>query len=315
MQLPSPLQYLDTWQGVEIWVKRDDQIHPVVSGNKWRKLRFFIEQAQREKARELLTFGGAYSNHLAATAYAGRALGIPTAGLVRGHEVTSNPTIDFCRRQGMRLLPLKRSEYALKDDPAFLEGLKEWAPEALVIPEGGKGALGVKGVRSLYEELESPTYFTDVAVAAGTGTTAAGLLLSPWKISHWVFPALKGGLFLQKAIARWAYALEDAEKEPYRARQKLRHQLFLVSDYHFGGYAKVSDALIEFMNQFYQKYQMALDPVYTGKLFFGLKDMLDRGRWRGGKRLLVVHTGGLQGLQGMNEQRARKGQSLLNYEA
>lgn len=315
LKLPSPLQYLDTWQGVEIWVKRDDQIHPVVSGNKWRKLRYFAEQARREGAEELLTFGGAYSNHLAATAYLGRALGLSTAGLVRGEEVVHNPTLDYCRRQGMRLLPLKRSDYALKDDPYFLEGLQEWAPRALVIPEGGKGALGVKGVRELYDEVEKPSYFTDVAVCAGTGTTAAGLLMAPWEIPLWVFPALKGGLFLQKAIASWAYAYEEKVAGPQKAGQKLRQQLQLVTDYHLGGYAKVNDALISFMNEFYQRYHLPLDPVYTGKLFYGLKDLLDSGRWQGGQRLLVIHTGGLQGIQGINEQRARKGQSLLNYEA
>lgn len=315
LQLPSPLQYLDTWQGVEIWVKRDDQIHPVVSGNKGRKLRYFAEQAYQTGATELLTFGGAYSNHLAATAYLGRALGLPTAALVRGHEVRHNPTLDYCRQQGMRLLPLKRSDYALKDDPVFREGLREWAPGALVIPEGGKGALGVKGVRELYQELENPHYFTDVAVAAGTGTTAAGLLMAPWEIPLWVFPALKGGLFLQKAIATWAYAYEEEVAGPQKAGQKLRHGLGLVTDYHVGGYAKVNDALIAFMNEFYQQYQLPLDPVYTGKLFYGLKDLLDTGRWQGGHRLLVIHTGGLQGIQGMNQQRARKGQSLIEYEA
>lgn len=312
LQLPSPLQYLDTQQGVEVWVKRDDLIHPEVSGNKWRKLEYHLQAFKEGAYRELLTFGGAYSNHLAAVAALGQAEGIPTAGLVRGEEVQHNATLDYCRSCGMRLLPLSRKDYALKDDPSFLEGLREQAPEAYLIPEGGKGPLGAAGCSHILKEIPADFSYQVVATSAGTGTTAAGLLMSTSARLE-VFPALKGGVFLQRAIGEHAHAYQEKFSGQRSAARRLQEQLLLRTGYHGGGYGKVTADLIDFMNNFYQTYQLKLDPIYTGKLFYGLWDLRAQQAWPPGTRILALHTGGLQGIQGMNERRGQKNQNTLHY--
>lgn len=312
LQLPSPLQYLDTQRGVEVWIKRDDLIHPEVSGNKWRKLEYHLRAFKEGAYEELLTFGGAYSNHLAAVAALGKAEGIPTAGLVRGEEVQRNATLDYCRSCGMRLLPLSRKDYALKDEPSFLQGLREQAPEAYLIPEGGKGPQGAAGCTRILEEIPADFSYQVVATSAGTGTTAAGLLMST-KAKLEVFPALKGGVFLQRAIGEHAHAYQEKFSGQRGAARRLQAQLQLRPQYHGGGYGKVTADLIDFMNDFYHSYQMKLDPIYTGKLFYGLWDLLAQQAWPSGTRIIALHTGGLQGVRGMNEKRRQKNKNTLHY--
>ena len=313
LQLPSPLQYLTTLRGVEVWVKRDDLIHPEVSGNKWRKLEYHLKAFRQGGYEELLTFGGAYSNHLAAVAALGKGEGIPTAGLVRGEEVHSNTTLDYCRSCGMRLLPLSRKDYDLKDDPQFLEGLRDQAPQAYLIPEGGKGARGAAGCTRILEEIPADFPYQVVATSAGTGTTAAGLLMST-EARLEVFPALKGGVFLQRAIGEHAHAYQEKFCRTRSASRRLPRQLQLRPDYHCGGYGKVTSELIDFMNEFYKSYQLKLDPIYTGKLFYGLWDLLAQQTWPPGTRIIALHTGGLQGIQGINEKRRPKNQNTLLYD-
>ncbi len=302
----SPLEFLFEKEGVQLWVKRDDLLHPEISGNKWRKLKYHYEAFRRGGFRQMLTFGGAFSNHLAALAALGKETGTPAYGLVRGEEVKDNATLAFCRSCGMEIESLSRKRYALKDDPDFLAELKQWLPEVYLIPEGGKGLAGAQGCREIAAELPSDTDF--LALPAGTGTTAAGLLAAQPSYPLLVFPALKGARFLRRAIVEQALALQE---KPLPGPEKLRFFL----DYHGGGYGKAPPDLIAFMNRFYREYELKLDPVYTGKMFFGLVELINQGYFPRGSKVVALHTGGLQGIAGMNAHLASKKQNTLIYEA
>ncbi len=311
-QLNSPLQHLDTLDGVEVWLKRDDQIHPEVSGNKWRKLKYYLEDFKKSGKKALLTFGGAFSNHLAATAALANMAGISAKALVRGEEVQTNPTLDFCRQQGMEIEAISRKRYHTKDDPEFLQMMAETLPQVYLIPEGGKGPLGVKGCTEVLAGVDKGFHF--ICAAAGTGTTMTGLLLSDYPAQFLCFPALKGGHFLKGAIARQLIDYCQHFSTGVDEKKLLEERLSIIENYHFGGYAKVKPSLITFMNEFYRKYQVPLDPVYTGKMMFGLYEMIEQGYFKAGTRLLVVHTGGLQGIKGMNRRLKKLKQETIQYE-
>lgn len=310
--LNSPLQQLDTINGVELWLKRDDLIHPEVSGNKWRKLKYYLEDFKKSGKEVILTFGGAFSNHLAATAAIGEMAGITTKALVRGEEVTSNPTLDFCRRCGMEIEAISRKRYETKDEPEFRRMMEEALPDVYVIPEGGKGALGMRGCLELMDEVDQN--FDVVACVGGTGTTMAGILKSSYKAGYLLFPALKGGIFLERAIYRQLSDFEKLFSTVGIGKNEAIDRLEIEENYHFGGYGKVQPELIAFMNHFFEKYGVALDPVYTGKMLFGLIERINRGDFEEGTRILAIHTGGLQGIKGMNERLKHKNLKI-NYEA
>ncbi len=271
--------------GVRLFVKRDDLIHSTVSGNKWRKLKYVLQDAQERGSGTLLTFGGAWSNHLYATAAAGKVLGMKTVGIVRGEEYRENttPTLRFCIEQGMALHFVSRENYREKNEIAFLENLKEKFVDAYLIPEGGSTPLALPGVAELVEEVEiqlgeRPDYY---ALAAGTGGTAAGLLAT--SAPTLAFSALKNGGFLKKEILSLANA-EAAEKN-----------LQLFTDYHFGGYAKHKPELLTFMQDFEQKHKIPLEHVYTGKMLYGLYDLIKKDFFQKETTIVAIHTGGLQG--------------------
>jgi 1-aminocyclopropane-1-carboxylate deaminase/D-cysteine desulfhydrase-like pyridoxal-dependent ACC family enzyme len=310
--LQAPLQHLDTVKGVELWLKREDLIHPHVSGNKWRKLKYYLQDVEGQSAEAILTFGGAFSNHLAATAAMGAMAGISTHALVRGEEVVHNSTLDFCRAQGMQIEAISRKRYALKDEPAFLRSLREALPGVYLIPEGGKGPLGVKGCTEILDDLTQR--FEVVAVCAGTGTTATGLLLHEACPQLLCFSALKGGGFLQEAIRRQLLDYQHHFSTSLDEEKRISACLVLEENYHFGGYGKVQPELINFMNGFYENYGVALDPVYTGKMLFGLMEKIKRGDFAPGTKILALHTGGLQGISGMNERLQKRGLKIT-YEA
>jgi 1-aminocyclopropane-1-carboxylate deaminase len=303
-KLNAPVQKLATIKGVELWVKRDDLIHPEVSGNKWRKLKYYLKDFRASGKESILTFGGAFSNHLAATAALGKLTNIPTKALVRGEEVIHNPTLDFCRAQGMEVESISRKRYATKDDPEFLNLLATELPQVYVIPEGGKGPLGLQGCTEILDKQEAFDY---VAVSAGTGTTAAGIITHKSCKKLLCFSSLKGGHFLRQAIKRQLLDYQLRFSTAIDEEKLLEERFLLVEKYHFGGYGKVQPELIQFMNKFYKDYQLALDPVYTGKLFFGLLDQIDHGFFQEGSSVLAIHTGGLQGINGMNERLLKKG--------
>lgn len=277
---------------IKLTVKREDLLHPHISGNKFRKLKYNILQAQKEGREALLTFGGAFSNHIAATAAAGAAYGFTTIGIIRGEELVNkigdNPTLTFAKSCGMVLKFVTRDEYRLKAEPQFIESLKTEFGDFYLVPEGGTNALAVKGCEEIL--LPEDEQFTHIACAVGTGGTISGLINSAVNNQRVLgFPALKGeGL------------LDDICKFAAKGNWQL------VTDYHFGGYGKVTEELIVFMNDFFEKTGIPLDPVYTGKMFFGVIDLIHKGYFPENSNILLIHTGGLQGVAGMNRELLRK---------
>lgn len=289
----APVQFIRHWKerNITLFVKREDLLHPQVSGNKYRKLKYNFQQAKVLQIERVLTFGGAYSNHIAAVAAAGKMLGFKTIGIIRGEELgeppgrtlRKNPTLHFAATQGMHLQFITRASYRLKNEPEFLEKLKEQFGDFYLIPEGGTNYLAVKGCEEILGSAEKD--FDVVCCPVGTGGTIAGIINSSNENQHIIgFPALKGD-FLKEEIRKYTFA----------QNWRLQH------NYHFGGYAKVSTDLVQFINEFKLKYQIALDPVYTGKMFFGIFDMIEKGAISENSRILAIHTGGLQGIAGMNE--------------
>ena len=270
----------------QVSIKPEYLIHPRVSGNKFRKLKYNLEKAQLQNHKGLLTFGGAFSNHIAATASAGQELNIPTVGVIRGEElvtqIESNPTLSYAKSCGMHLEFVSRSTYKKKTDPAYLQQLLETFKDYYILPEGGTNALAIKGCEEILTVKDQS--FDIICCAVGTGGTIAGVIngsLLTQKIIG--FPALKGE-FLKEDICKFA---KQSNWE-------------LWGDYHFGGYAKVNSKLIKFMNEFKLTYNIPLDPVYTAKMMYGIFEGIRSGEIPQTAKVLAIHTGGLQGIGGMN---------------
>ncbi|WP_242923775.1 1-aminocyclopropane-1-carboxylate deaminase/D-cysteine desulfhydrase [Pontibacter liquoris] len=278
-------------QEITLWLKREDLLHPHISGNKWRKLTYNLQEAKRLQHHALLTFGGAYSNHIAATAAAGKEYGFQTIGIIRGEEhLPLNPTLAFATSCGMQLHYISREAYKQKDDPAFLEQLRQQYKQPYILPEGGTNLLAVKGCTEIVQDIAVD--YDYVCCAAGTGGTAAGLIAAlAGEKQVLVFPALKGGEFLQPEIEELVLQ--------YSGRTYSNWQL--VTAYHFGGYAKVKPELLAFIQGFQQQHHIPLEPIYTGKMLYGLFDMIRQGYFPKGSRVVAVHTGGLQGNAGFKE--------------
>jgi len=291
--LPHPVA---EQRGVRLLLWRDDLLHPELPGNKARKLKYNLLRAKQEGHSRLLTFGGAYSNHLAAVAAAGRLYGFDTLGLVRGEEHRPlNPTLTGCRANGMALHYLDRTTYRRHNEPAFLAELLRQYGSAYLLPEGGTNALALRGVAELIPELRQHTDFDAVAVAAGTGGTLAGLALG---LAEADYPArvigvaaLKGADFLRADV--------DALTQAAIGRPLSNYELHTT--YHFGGYAKLPPELRTFISEFEQTHGVLLDPIYTSKLLAGLLDLIERGHFAPGSTVVAVHTGGLQAWAGFNE--------------
>lgn len=293
-RLPSPLQkiehpLLDEHQ-VKFYVKRDDLIHPEVSGNKWRKLKYNIEEMKRLGFTKLVTFGGAYSNHIAATAAAADYFGLDALGVIRGDELSaqSNPTLQRADALGMTLKFVDRETYRIMTQSSKIPDF----PDHFMIPEGGANELGVKGVSEIISEIEIP--FEVIATAVGTGTTISGLIHGlKGKCSVLGISVLKGDfverdldIFLKKNHISYSnYEIENS--------------------YHFGGYAKTSQLLIDFINTISKALSIKLDPIYTGKALFGVWDMIEKGKFDN-QTLIFLHTGGLQGTAGYNQKNPQK---------
>jgi 1-aminocyclopropane-1-carboxylate deaminase len=269
-----------------LFIRREDLIHPFISGNKFRKLKYNLAQAKAENHHTLLTFGGAFSNHIAATAFAGKEYGFKTIGIIRGDELESkiliNPTLKFAQECGMQFKFVTREKYRHKTEADFIESLKYEFGDFYSIPEGGTNEFAVQGC----EEILTPedAEFDYICCSIGTGGTISGLinsLLPHQKVLG--FPALKGD-FLNNEIRKFVH------KENWE----------LITDYHFGGYGKVNSELIDFINRFYIENQIPLDPIYTGKLVFGVIDLINKNFFPEHSKILLIHTGGLQGIKGMN---------------
>lgn len=262
---------------IRLWLKRDDLLHPLVSGNKWRKLKYNLLAARAQGYTTLLTFGGAYSNHLFATAAAGRAFGFHTIGIVRGDELAGKPlnkTLSFCQRSGMALQFIGRDAYRQKDTPDFLAQLTAQFGPCYLLPEGGSNELAILGTAEIMPEISSQLgYAPDyVACPVGTGGTVTGLARSaPDSTRVLGFMALK--ISDPDPATGWTAML----------------------DYHAGGYARTTPVLLEFVRAFEQKNGLLLEQVYTGKMLYGIYDLAQRGYFSAGATVVAVHTGGLQG--------------------
>ena len=311
MNLPSPIQKLESEllseKQIELWIKRDDLIHPAISGNKWRKLKWNIEKAKDNKKSKLLTFGGAFSNHIAATAFACKAAGLQSIGVIRGEKVEPlNATLTKAQADGMRLHFISREADKLKKDHDFILGLRNQFGNFHLVPEGGANYYGVMGCMEIAKEFDvQPNFF---ATSAGTGTTASGLLLSATQHQKvMVFSGLKGGEFLKDDIKHLInYTTYNADD----TRETLKH-LDLITDYHFGGFAKITPELVEFANAFYRQFQIPLDLIYTSKLFYGLFDMIRKNHFKPHSKIVALHTRGLQGNNGFSGQMKKMGVSLI----
>lgn len=283
--LHSPLEKLDHPLFSDFWVKRDDLIDPYISGNKWRKLKYLLAAAQSAKKNHLVTFGGAYSNHLVATASAAARAGLKSTAFVRG-EVVTNQMLLLCKLFGMKLIFIDRESY--KNKRALFDAGFSSDPHAFFIDEGGASAEAVRGCAELISEL--PGDFDHIFCAAGTGTTAAGILqgvqAQGLKTNVHIIPVLKGGAFITDEITH--YTGPSA-------------QLHVHTEYHFGGYAKTTEPLLIFMRDFTARHGMLIDPVYTAKLFFAIEDLALNKTIQKDSKILAVHTGGLLGLWGMQE--------------
>jgi len=278
---------------VRLLLWRDDLVNPDLPGNKARKLKYNLLAARAQGHARLLTFGGAYSNHLAAVAAAGRLYGFGTIGLVRGEEHLSlNPTLARCCADGMRLHYLDRATYRRRNEPEFLAEIQAQFGPAYLLPEGGTNALALRGVAELVGELRQHTDFDAVAVAVGTGGTLAGLALGLAEAGHPAravgVAALKGADFLRADI--------DALTQAAASRTLTNYALH--TGYCFGGYAKLPPELRAFIGRFEADFGVLLDPIYTGKLLAGVLDLIEKDHFAPGSTVVAVHTGGLQAWAG-----------------
>lgn len=275
-------------RGVKLYFKRDDLIHTEISGNKWRKLKFNIRAAQHAKKETILTFGGAYSNHIAATAAAGKMFGIKTIGVIRGEpQSILNPTLSHAVKNGMHLHYIDREDYRKKEEREVVDRLLKKYGEFYLIEEGGSNFLGVKGCEEIVTEID--VRFDIICCACGTGTTLAGIINSLSKDTRAIgFSVLKGEDTITNSVEQYT----DASK---------RSQWEINTEYHFGGYAKYHKELVEFILQMKNETGVMLDPVYTGKMMYGVLDMIKQHQFAAGTRIIMIHTGGLQGIEGYNK--------------
>ena len=277
LSLPAYLE-----KDVQVDVLRIDKIHPVVSGNKWFKLRFYLEEARQQHKKTIVTFGGAWSNHILATAAACRLNNLNCIGIIRGEEpATLSATLQEALQLGMQLVFISREAYKSKQLPASLMN----KDDCYIINEGGYGIAGAKGATTILEYHHKDNY-THICCAAGTGTMTAGLLMYSCPADIISVSVLKNNFGLEKDIRQ----LTNECKTP-----------FIIHDYHFGGYAKYTSALFSFMNEFYKQTAIPSDFVYTGKLFFAVHDLINNHYFKQGSKLLVIHSGGLQGNRSLSK--------------
>ena len=270
-----------------LYIKREDEIHRFVSGNKYRKLKYNLQQALTQKKRTLITFGGAFSNHIAAVAVAGNDVGLNTVGVIRGDELVGNyaknTTLQFAEQCGMQFEFVSREAYRMKETSAFQQPLLERYPNSIIIPEGGTNELAVQGCEEILNTNDFN--FDFICAATGTGGTLAGLIRASKEHQKVIgYSALKG-TFQKDEIQKYTEKLNFTLKDTYS----------------FGGYAKIDSYLVRFMNDFKEQTGILLDPVYTAKMLYGIVADIKNGFFPENSRILAIHTGGLQGIYGMNQ--------------
>jgi 1-aminocyclopropane-1-carboxylate deaminase len=280
-----------------LFIKREDLLHPFVSGNKFYKLKYNLQEAKRQNHKTLLTFGGAFSNHIAAVAYAANESNFKSIGIIRGdelsHKAAKNPTLAFAEKQGMRFEFISREAYRNKTNLKFIEDLESKFGNFYLIPEGGTNNLAVLGCEEIL--TDDDFNFDYICCCVGTGGTISGIINSSQKNQKIIgFPALKGG-FLNNEIQKFS----------------MKNNWMLQTDYHFGGYGKVSDNLILFINDFYEAYKIPLDPIYTSKMAFGIIDLISKNYFEPNSKILMIHSGGLQAVSGMNLKLKQKNKTQI----
>lgn len=275
-----PYQHISVG-GINISIKRLDLVHPYISGNKFFKLKYNLLVAQQQGYKKLLTFGGAYSNHIAATAYAAQLLGFESLGIIRGEELASkalNATLSTAQQFGMQLQFVTREAYRQKQSSAYLAQLQQDYPDYYVIPEGGTNPLAIQGCTEILSD-EDRQNFDLICCAVGTGGTIAGLIEASHSQQQVLgFSALKGDFL----------STEVEQLTPKRNWQ-------ITDQYCCGGYAKTTPELLQFIQDFEQQYDIPLEQIYTGKMLLGLSDLIQQGTFSIDHRILVIHSGGLQG--------------------
>jgi 1-aminocyclopropane-1-carboxylate deaminase len=282
---PTPIQEIHDplfdQAEVRVLVKREDLNHPYVSGNKWWKLKYNLEEAKKLGHKTLLTFGGAYSNHIFSTAAAAHELGFESIGIIRGEETLPlNPTLSFAKSRGMKLRYISRETYRQKTSPEFIDKLHYEFGDFYLIPEGGTNVLAVKGVEEFARTLGDG--FDYLCCAVGTGGTLAGLVKgTPADKTILGFSVLKGGDFLKADVEN----LIGADFSNWCINE----------DFHFGGYGKTNVELNQFIDFTYEHKSLPLDKVYTAKAFSGMRSLIESGSFKTGSTVLFLHTGGLQG--------------------
>lgn len=278
-------------KGIELSIKRLDLIHDLVPGNKFFKLKYNLAKAQAEDHHTLLTFGGAYSNHIHAVSQAAFALGIKSIGIIRGEETLPlNPTLKAATEKGMQLHYVNREDFRRKKEEGFIKGLKKKFGEFYLIPEGGTNAEAIRGTGEILSDEDES--FTHIGTSIGTAGTFLGLIQSASLGQNILgFSALKGE-FIHKEIT-------DLSKV-FGLDLIIQHQIF--TDYHFGGYAKYRQSLIDFIWWFYEKFGIIIDPIYTGKMLAGIWDLIEKDFFPRGSKILAIHSGGLQGNEGFTFQ-------------
>ena len=298
---PVPNEFIAEFpRGIELWIKREDLLHPEVSGNKFRKLKYNLLQAKKGQFQTIVTFGGAHSNHIAATAAAGKMLGFETIGIIRGEELADaeenwSPTLKYAASCGMKFDFISRADYKRKDSEEFIDLLKNRFKDFYLVPEGGTNELAIMGCEEILSDKDKE--FNFICSSVGTGGTLAGLINSADDDQKVIgFSSLKSDYLIDEVAGL-------VKKKNWEIK----------INYHFGGYAKMNAELIDFMNDFSKKYKIILDPVYTGKLVFGIFDLIKQGYFPDNSKILAIHTGGLQGIEGMNRLLKKKHLPLIAH--
>ena len=281
----------------KLFLRREDLLHPQVSGNKFRKLKYNLLKAKEQGKNILLTFGGAYSNHISAVAAAAKQEGFKSIGIIRGEELSSkiseNPTLSYAQYCGMQLIFISRSEYRTKEDAEFLNNLQKEYGDFYLLPEGGTNALAVKGCKEILRKEDSE--YAYICAAVGTGGTLSGLVKASYPKQQVLgFSALKG-----------SFQTEEVRKHTSKTNFKI------IDSYCFGGYGKIDSELVRFINECKRHTGIPLDPIYTGKMMFGIVDLLKNGYFKENSRIFAVHSGGLQGISGMNQKLRKRNLPLI----
>lgn len=285
-------------QEVEVFIKREDLLHKFVSGNKLRKLKYNLLKAQKDNYNTVLTFGGAFSNHVSAVSAACKLFELNSVGIIRGEELSDkpelNPTLAFAQQNRMKFEFISREDYRKKNDEDFIGNLKHKFGEFYLIPEGGTNDLAVKGCTEILSEQDN--IFDYICCPVGTGGTISGIINSSKPHQTILgFPVLKAD-FLEDEIRKFTK----------------NNNWKLIKEYHFGGYAKINQVLISFINEFKKQTDVPLDPVYTAKMCYGISDLIRNKYFENKAKILLIHTGGLQGIEGMNQRLEQQNLPKIN---